>query len=488
MIALQPLLIPFILGLLVSRVLLRKSRMPHPLVFSLAIALPLGLALCSLILFWSYVLASAQAKILSILTAGSLILVFLGLNIKNGLLPEIRHWGQNLISKIRTLSDGFNPQKHALKDRLKYGLTLLGGILFLYLVFHYSRYFWGYVSWNIYGGWDAQFFWNLKAKFYFRDPAEWRGMFSHLLDWAHPDYPLLIPGAVAWGWNFTGKEFLLWPPVIDFVFFLSLCLLVVWYLGSHLAWSHGFLAGSFLITLPMYRFWSTTQYVDIALCFFFTASILVLLSALRTREATLYLYAGLLAGISTWTKNEGLFFIVWITLIFILALVLDRKINGSQKRKFIFCFVSGIMIAFSAALFAKFCLGLQGGEYLGSGRQAADYLSVLFFKNERAEVIAKSFLIFKLNHQQWNGLWILFLTAALFSGRRGYQNYRWIFIMTIFLIEFGYFVVLHWSPAEIRFQISVSLLRLMMHTGVLALIYTFEGLSPVWRPHENRDL
>jgi len=50
-------------------------------------------------------------------------------------------------------------------------------------------------------GWDAFAIWNLHARFLFRGGAHWRDGFSSLIPWSHPDYPLLLPSAVAHFWT-----------------------------------------------------------------------------------------------------------------------------------------------------------------------------------------------------------------------------------------------------------------------------------------------
>src|SRR5262249_40595038 len=58
---------------------------------------------------------------------------------------------------------------------------------------------------NPYGRWDAWAIWNLHAKFLAAPSAAWRGMFDAALGWSQPDYPLLLPSAVARGWTFAGS-------------------------------------------------------------------------------------------------------------------------------------------------------------------------------------------------------------------------------------------------------------------------------------------
>ncbi len=330
----------------------------------------------------------------------------------------------------------------------------------------------GRIVWNIYGGWDAQYFWNLKAKFMYRQPAEWQGLFSSVLDWAHPDYPLLLPGAIAAGWHAAGNELLIWPPAIDLLFVLSFCFLIVWYLGTQASWTVAFLAGSYFLTVPMYRFWSTTQYADIPLGFFFSGAAVFLICARRFSSLRLFFLSGICTGLAAWTKNEGLFFIGWMLLL-LSGLLITQKNPWKVKQKTLLIFLLGLAAGLSATGFAKMFLGLEGGEYLGSGRSLPEYWNALWADPEKTRIISMSFLAFKASGQ-WLGLWLLASAALVLSGPHTWKKYRWIFPALILMIETGYFVVLHWAPSEIRFQISVSLLRLLLHTGGLAVLFLFE--------------
>ena len=55
-------------------------------------------------------------------------------------------------------------------------------------------------------GWDAFAIWNLHARFLFRGGPHWRDAFTPLLPWSHPDYPLLLPGAIAHFWTYLGHD------------------------------------------------------------------------------------------------------------------------------------------------------------------------------------------------------------------------------------------------------------------------------------------
>lgn len=459
---LLPLLLPFITGYLLTRLCTNALALPALPLFRITLSLPLGFGLASLFLFGSYCLfpAQAQGATLGLMTLSGAILFIL------------QHKGLCLKFSGSWISAVLDFKK---TRPFLFFLNFSAALLFAFLLWQYLDYFFAKISWNIFGGWDARYFWNLKAKFYFRDPELWKGMFHPILDWAHPDYPLLLPGSITWGWIVLGKEFLLWPAILDLTFMLSLTLLVLWYLGTQASWFSGFLAASYLLVIPMFRFWSTTQYADLPLGFFFTASVLCLTLFLRLRHPPLLYLAGFLGGLSAWTKNEGIFFLFWFSAILFFYLTRSPAFPLNQKGRLLLRLSLALALPCIAVAYAKIVLGSQGGEYWGSGRTVADYFQLLTGDFRKTQFLGAAFLIFFANFKQWLGLWILFALALIFNSLKPFKRTVWLSASFVFLIELGYFVILHVSPNELKLQIETALLRLMLHSAPLALVFIFES-------------
>jgi hypothetical protein len=165
-------------------------------------------------------------------------------------------------------------------------------------------------------GWDAFAIWNLHARFLFRGGDHWRDGFSPLIPWSHPDYPLLLPAAVAHFWTALGHESTEVPAVIGIAF----CFATVGLLCSSLAILRGWIAavmgGLALLSTPFFVEQGSSQYADVPLSFFFLAAmaLLQLYSARSANEPAprrlgLLLLAGLAAGLALWTKNEGILYL-----------------------------------------------------------------------------------------------------------------------------------------------------------------------------------
>ncbi len=172
-------------------------------------------------------------------------------------------------------------------------------------------------------GWDAFSIWNLHARFLFRAGLHWRDGFSPLIPWSHPDYPLLLPGAIAHFWTYPGHDDPRIPAIIGLCFTFG----TVGLLFSALAVIRGrtvaMLGGLTLLTTPFFIEQAASQYADVPLSFFFLATIA--LPCLHdvdlyqhdlgdhcgnsSHSPGLLVFAGLAAGFSAWTKNEGLLFL-----------------------------------------------------------------------------------------------------------------------------------------------------------------------------------
>jgi hypothetical protein len=162
------------------------------------------------------------------------------------------------------------------------------------------------------GTWDAWAIWNARAAFLAQPSETWRLGFDSAL--AHPDYPLLLPGAVARAWVFVGAQ-AAWIPALLAVAFITATALVI--TGS--LWTrYGpvmALAGLALLMTPEFLFLGTAQIADVPLAFFAVTAVVMVAARPPLRSSSLVL-AGFACGCAAWTKNEGLVLAaIWPTLI-----------------------------------------------------------------------------------------------------------------------------------------------------------------------------
>ena len=180
-------------------------------------------------------------------------------------------------------------------------------------------------------GWDAFAIWNLHARFLFRGGSHWRGGFSALLPGSHPDYPLLLPAAIAHFWTYLGRDDPLVPSIIGFLFTFATVGVLFAALSTLRGRARAMLGATALLATPFFIEQGTAQYADVPLAFFFLASVVLLClcdgnsgDAAQRPAPGLLAVAGVAAAFAAWTKNEGLLFLSAIVVSRLLILIQPR--------------------------------------------------------------------------------------------------------------------------------------------------------------------
>ncbi len=463
MIAFTALIFPFLTGFLLIRLLLARTPLFNTNFLSLLLALPTGLGIISLLFFACYGL---DAKNSSLWLFSTLIFLVVWLLIKN-----VSIAAKPLeISRIKPVH---------LDVRLTViRLTCL--VIFLYALGVYLKTFFSLTSLAPFGEGDARFFWNVKAKFYLREPLAWKAMFSEIIAWSHPDYPLLLPGSVAWGWLWTGRELTAWPILTALLFSLSTAALAIWHLSTSKNVETGLAAGGLILSIDFFRLWSAAQYADIPVGFFFLAAGIFLMAALRTGACHLFFLTGLMTGFSVWTKNEGLFFFGWI-LLTALCYRFRKWSSEQESRKELLGLLSGALPGILAAFVLKSGFAVHG-DYIASGRTVLDYFRLLFQSPENTKRIFEALPIYTFKAPQWHHLWSLGCLAIVVNGIKTLKSKRldetWVLPLLSFLTLTGYIAVIHLTPNPIVWQIQTALTRLLLQIAPLVLVFTFDILAP----------
>jgi hypothetical protein len=164
-------------------------------------------------------------------------------------------------------------------------------------------------------GWDAFAIWNLHARFLFLGGSHWKDGFTALLPGSHPDYPLLLPAAIAHFWSYAGWD----DPRVAAALGLGFTFATAGVLLAALALLRGKVAAMLgaiaLLATPFFIEQGTAQYADVPLGFFYLGTVALLcLADEGSNDANLngggfLVLAGLSAGFAAWTKNEGLLFL-----------------------------------------------------------------------------------------------------------------------------------------------------------------------------------
>ncbi|MBI4550215.1 MAG: hypothetical protein HY714_04760 [Candidatus Omnitrophica bacterium] len=439
-------------------------------VFFLAVfSLPAGLVLISVLLFWSYVLAGPHAPLalfgLAYLAGAALLIAVVKRPLQEG----------------ATEGGGF---KGFARLIFPSGLRCLpyvaGGMLLTAGLLRAGRFFLYSLSWDTHGRWDARFFWNMKARFFFRSPEAWKDMFTPVLEWAHPDYPLFLPATTAWGWLWNGRELLIWPHAVSIVFNLALVLLVVWFFAFRKATWAGLTAAGFLLMAEIHRVWAFTLMADLPLCFFIAAACAIGLAGIRERSGPLLFVSGFFTGAAAWCKNEGIFFIFWMILIFGGILLAGDSRPRAERIRAGLRFLAGLALPLSCVIYLKLFLA-PPSEFATNAQGPARLITLLFAEPQKSGFIFLSFLNFMITPAYWNGLWYFFALALgvglLFKRAEWRLHHGWSLAALALLMQAGYILVYHLTPHDIAWHIQTSLPRLLLHSAMPALLFIFDTLA-----------
>ncbi|MBE0606173.1 MAG: hypothetical protein IH610_07810 [Deltaproteobacteria bacterium] len=305
------------------------------------------------------------------------------------------------------------------------------------------------------GGWDAWAIWNLRARFLFRGGEYWRDAFSPLLSEIHPDYPLLLPGLVARGWTYLGKDAVSFPAVV--AVFYTLC--TIGMLASAIAVLRGslqgILAGVALACTPIFLRHGASQYADVPFGYYMLATFALLHLAKSPENRRAMSLAGFTAGLACWTKNEGVILLGALAAgWFVHALVSSAR--GQEIRRAGW-FVLGALPPLLALVYFKLALvppndminEFDLAAVLGRIGESARYLEV-------GAAVARE-AIFQL-HLPLLAAYLLFSGVSIRKGEREAVFRLWGSLSLIFA---AYFLVYVITSKPLAWHLGTSLSRLM---------------------------
>jgi dolichyl-phosphate-mannose-protein mannosyltransferase len=335
-------------------------------------------------------------------------------------------------------------------------------------------------------GWDAFAIWNLHARFLFVGGSHWRDGLSALIPWSHPDYPLLVPAAIAHVWSYIGHDDPIVPAIISLVFTFATLGLLLSSLATLRGITSAALGGIALASTPFLIEQGASQYADIPLSFFFLAAI-ALLHLFQQRSAQIpdgspagfLMLAGIATGFAAWTKNEGLLFL-FAFLVSQIAFVARRRRPSSESR---FNSVRELVILLLAIvpfllliLWFKHAIAPAGDLFSGPEAMLhkiltpARYWAILRW-------FGKDFLRF--------GNWvvpitILFVAISFLGFSSGFRRHNTAFrcsVLTLALTFCGYFAVYVITPNDLYWHLRFSLNRLFLQVWPAAIFLFFLSLN-----------
>lgn len=314
------------------------------------------------------------------------------------------------------------------------------------------------------GAWDAWAIWNLRARFIFRGAEGWTSAFSPLLAWSHPDYPLLIPALIARSWGYVGRETPMAPALTSMFFTFATVGLLFSSLSILRSRGQGFLAALVLLGTPSFIEQGASQLADVPLSFFFLAT--VVLFCLHERFLPggygLLFLAGMAVGLSAWTKNEGLLFVLSVSFShFVLAL--GRQGWRAYLREAL-PFASGLLPAGIVLFYFKTQMAPPGDLLFLSGFEAS--LERLRDFSRYGELL-KGFAVGITRFGQWSVSAPLLLIAYFFvvgiESRARQFRASAVSLAALLLQGAGYLFAYAMTPYDLQWHLATSLSRLFLH-------------------------
>jgi hypothetical protein len=354
-------------------------------------------------------------------------------------------------------------------------------------------------------GWDAFTIWNLHARFLFLGGEHWRDGFSALVGGSHPDYPLLLPAAIAQFWTFLGHDDPRVPAMIGIAFAFATAGVLFAGLVTLRGRVQAMVAAIALLSTPFFIEQGADQYADIPLSFFLLATVVLLCFsdhqsgdeqrheegskkvALSSSQRLLIL-AGLVAGFAAWTKNEGLLFLLAVALsrVVILARMRRRAHDDPKddKSKNALAFwgtaaplLLGLLPGLVLVLYYKHSIGIAGDLFSDPANALPKLLDPARYWAIFAGYVKG---LVRFGHWLWMPGTVVLAALFVMCDRDRDQTRQSGFrtsVLALGLTFIGYFAVFLITPYDIHWHLRFSLVRLFLQLWPSALFLSFLALS-----------
>lgn len=461
-------LISFFLGLLLCFIIFEKNGNTN-FRFLINLSLPLGIGISS-VMFISLNLLKLPFFLISLVEIG--LIIFLVFKIKKskktiGQYFGLKHNKPELRLQKPSPNIDFNSISKRLRNNFKYwGEELLQNpILLLFTVIYF--YAWLMDSGIFYfdsikephGLWDAFNYWNLKAKFISLAPFDWPYLFHQMVsDDFHPDYPLLQTGYIARCWLYLKNESVWAPIVVSFAFTFCTIGFLATSVSIFTNKIKGLIAGLILLATPFYMTMGDSQYADNTVGFFYLATVVLLTFARRETsiKPRLLITAGITAGLSAWSKNEGLLFIACLFCSQFSLLFFKNYRELLTELKYLLFGMLPILF-----LIAYYKIAIAPPNDIVNAQGAETFIKLTDYS--RYETVCKWYFEQFTTFGKWViNPWWLFLFGIIYKGINLKENRDSLissFILFLLML-LGFFFIYIITPLPLVFHLSTSIHRL----------------------------
>lgn len=322
---------------------------------------------------------------------------------------------------------------------------------------------------------DAHAIWNVHAAFLFRAPGDPSPLFRDMR-LGHPDYPLLLPGAIAAHWSLLGREDAAIPQTVGVVFLLATALTIGSALGARGSPQLGCLAVALYLSTPNALRWGFAQCADVPLSYLLALAAVGCTGLIgRERDGPLPpALGGFCLGLLAWTKNEGMILAAlvcgWLVL-----LSWTSGGNGIRRRSWAEL-AAGAALPLLALVLFKLHWSPRNEIAEVYLRGAADRVADLNRWHAVAAVFRAKFDPL-LGWRYWGAVWPFALLGCLWAlcirGRRLAASRGPAWIVASALV--AWFIVYVAGSPKLGWQLRTSADRLLLQLLPLALIGAWSG-------------
>lgn len=209
------------------------------------------------------------------------------------------------------------------------------------------------------GRWDAWATWNLRARWLADAGPAWRAAFAKPT--IHGDYPLLLPATVARLWVYAGADDPVVPAAIAAAYAAAVVLLLYAALAALRGRAQALIGALCLLGTPVFLRVVPWQYANVPLAFNLLAVVtsLALYDRDPARGRAMLVWAGVAAGLTAWTKNEGMVLVLGIVAVRG-ALMIMRRVPDLRSAAW---FAAGLLPPAAIVLYFKLALAPRSPQF-----------------------------------------------------------------------------------------------------------------------------
>jgi hypothetical protein len=166
------------------------------------------------------------------------------------------------------------------------------------------------------GRWDAIAIWNYHAKFLFFE-NHWSDYLRNYLSWSHPDYPLLLPSAIAYFWKAFGIIDSTIPFLLSLFFTLSIPIVLFAALPKQTYFQKiwAISVPTIFVSSDVFLKWYLAQMADAPLSLAILLAIVYFRNYIEEQNKGAFYLSLFMAAAACWIKNEAIFFFLSFLLV-----------------------------------------------------------------------------------------------------------------------------------------------------------------------------